>query len=653
MPSIIIRQFGGIRPAVKPDAGDTSQASIARNVNIEHGDLRAWRYPGIVTETPHTKVCSIYKHECCFIVSENPCASFAPSEAGCRRVFATGIHDWPSYARVNDPGENCCSELCELTWCRLGVPAPVNPITIVASQPPAAPLPGPVTTSDYDCTAEGNYKVQDYLGEVEYLNDPTNEDGEYVYAGPDDFCENVGLAANTDPWSLDAGLQLKKEPRSYVYTYVNEFGEESAPSPLIQPVDIDLQGIATLGFNIPPITGGFCDPIYIRIYRILPSHDKLPTISDQQTNEIGVLSGDNITSFIDSVDSAAFLVQEIPFRSGAFQIIDNPNVHLISEQLSTWENEVPRSDLKGIKMLENGSLVAFEGKNLWFSQPWQFHNWNCAMNLDDCILAIEVINGNIYVATDGYPYVISEQPAKVEDCSCCRSVVKISEPAPILSGCSMTKTNNGVMWATSTGLARLNGNGLQIVTHSYLREEDWMEWHPHQIKGVFYKGKYFGFNNKRGFIFDVTDGPYTSGYEAESGKFTELDLTPEAVYKSEDNKLYMSFDGQIHEWNISDTYMPYVWRSKMNVEGGLKNFSAMKVVFTRWLRTRRSPTPVTIRLYADGRLMFERKTNCSRPFRLPKGFDALNFHIEIEGIEQINEIHMATSMNELVALNNS
>jgi hypothetical protein len=51
--------------------------------------------------------------------------------------------------------------------------------------------------------------------------------------------------------------------------------------------------------------------------------------------------------------------------------------------------------------------------------------------------------------------------------------------------------------------------------------------------------------------------------------------------------------------------------------------------------------------------MFERKITCGKPFRLPKGYDGLNWEIELTGIEQINEVHMATSMTELVLLNNA
>lgn len=655
MPSIIINEFSGIKPArATSTSGDASRASVAQNVNIEHGDIRPWRYPAKIVETGKDVLRTIFRHECTFLGTDNPCASYTEGE--CDRVFSTGVAPWPAYAKV-PKGENCCPSFFDPQWCRLGVPAPVNPPSMVSVQSVEAASPKPVTTSNYDCTAEGNYKVADYLGEIEYQNDPANADGEYAYAGPDDFCENVGLAANTTPYSMDYGLQLKREPRSYVYTYVNEYGEESAPSPVSEVLDVDVDGKVTLGFNIPPMTDGYCDPESIYIYRILPVQDKLPPATPQEVTEIAIgsaMAGDDPTDFYGIVNSDAFFVMEIPYREGAFTVVDDPNVNQIGESLSTWESSLPRADLQNIQMLENGSLVASEGKNLWFSDPWRYNSWNCFMNLEDCIINFKVVGAHIYVTTDGHPYLIERDVnTQNNDCACCRNVNRLVEPMPNVSSRSLVKTNTGVMWASSSGLVRMSGNEMAVVTNDTLRYDDWQTYFPHRFHGEYYRGKYFGFNGDDGIIFDVVDGMYTSAYENDSGKLTTLNINPDAVYKADDNKLYMSFDGDIFEWDTASEFMPYTWRTRLHTEAGLRNYSTMKVVFSRWLRTRRSPTPVTVRLFAEGKLMFERQTFCSKPFRLPKGFDAINFQIEVTGTEQISEIHMATSVNELINLNNS
>lgn len=646
MPSIRIDRFGGMKPKNKRGQGDVSLASFAQNTNLEHGSVRPWRYPSMELDTGLDKTCSIHKEECCWLTSENPCASFTRGDTDCGRVFSTDVMPWPAYATLpNVNGDGCCETACEVTWCRLGVPKPINAPDLMGSDPIRLPVDMPVISQgNYDCTVKGNYKACDYLSTIDENGDPTLDPSIM-----DEYCDLQGFPTVDTEYAGDFGRQVNREPRAYIYTFVNEYGEESTPSDPSEVFDVDVDGNTVLGFNIPPMEDGYCDPTSIRIYRALPASG--PPTSDSINSSI---SGElNPLDYDASVSSGFFYVDEIPYSDGVFQYNDSIEPDCLGEANVSSENIPPMDCLSNIQMIENGSLVASNGKELWFTEPYRFHAWNCAMNLDDCIVNFKVARSYIYVATDGFPYVIESKTLEDGDCLCCRQVNKLLEPAPIVSGCSMVLTNTGVMWATNTGLVRMSGNEMKVVTHDIMSESDWQEYLPHQIKGEYYKGKYFGFNRDKGFIFDLTDGVYSDEYMGESGKFTELNITPDTVYRSDNNILYMSFDGDIFRWDAADTHMPFTWRSKLHVEGGLRNYSIMKVVFEDWLRTRTSPTAAKVRFYADDKLMFERTVTCSKPFRLPKGFDAINFQIEVTGTEPINEIHIATSKMELIALNNS
>lgn len=444
---------------------------------------------------------------------------------------------------------------------------------------------------------------------------------------------NLTLTDNpADCTDCEVGFERSREMRAYSYTFVNSYGEEGQPSPISDIVDADYDSTATIGLSIPPLEDGYEEPVFIRIYR-----------AGSGWSEEGEWEG-SMSDF--------FHVDDIPYQEGNFTYEDLADNSCLGETCMSECYYPPLDCLQNITSTDDGVLVASEGKNLWFSEPWRFHAWSCHLNLDDCIEAIVVNGAFIYVATTGHPYVISIKNAEV-DCTCCREVNKIQHPHPIACKKSMVKTHNGVMWASNTGLVQLSGGSLQIDTHDFMSEDDWQEWYPHDITGVYYKGMYLGFNSERGFIWDFNDGIYADSYPGESGKFTQLDITPYAAYVSKQNFLFLTFDGGIYRFDNSDTFMPYIWRSKLHVEGGLQNFSAMKIVFEKWLRTRKSPNPVIMRLYADGKLVFTRKVSCSRPFRLPKGYDALNWEIELQGIESIMEVHMATSMQELVLLNNA
>lgn len=571
MGSIRITDFGGLKPREHRGAGTPTRASVARDVKLWHGSLQPWRYPALkVAHGDH--IGTMAQFDCCFVTSENPCASFTTNDTNCNRVFATGVRDYPTYADLPQC-VGSCGEIPDLQWYRLGVRRATNPPSV----------------------------------------------SNFVLTNPDIECS-----------SCVTGVQTKREMRAYIYSFVNKYGEEGIPSRPSLILDVDIDSEATLGFSISPISAIQETPEFIRIYR--------------------AGSGWSETGKWEESTSDFFLVEEIPYQEGNFQWVDDVPASDLGETNMSDCHYQPLDTLQGMTATDDGALVAFEGKNLWFSEPWRAHAWECHLNLDDCIVNIKVNGAYIYVATTGHPYVVSIQNNE-KDCRCCREVNKLLVPAPCVSPRSMVKTQNGVMWASNAGLVQVTGGGsMQLETHSHIAEDDWLKWFPHDLQGVYFQGKYFGFNAERGFIWDMNDGIFT---ENDNMKFSELSLTPTAVFASRQDFLYMAFDGGIHMWDNADTFMPYTWKSRLNVEGGLSNFSAMKIVFEKWLRTRKSPNPVTMSLYADGKLVFARSVSCSRPFRLPKGYDALNWEIELSGIENVMEVHMATSMKELVLLNNA
>jgi hypothetical protein len=581
MGSLRITAFGGIKPKAMRNSQGPTSASVANDIKLWHGTAEPWRYPEKQIETGKTALCSIFAYKCCWLGSENPCANYTIGDVECPRIFSTGVMQWPAYATLENcnavdcQSGDCCGTFVEPTWCRLGVPKPQTKPTLVG---------GIVTPGGDPCT------------------------------------------------SCEGNKQNSMESRAYFYTFVNEYGEESAHSPISDIKDIDTDSSVTLGFSIPPVTDGYCNPVSIRIYR-----------AGSSVKDSGSWEG---------VTSDFFLVDEIDFQTGNFTHLEDTPPDMIAEPYVECHNSPPPEGLENITNLKNGVLVGSVGNKLWFSEPWKFHAWNCFMNLDDCIKAIAVSGDNIYVATNGSPYIVSINNTE-ENCRCCRSIVRVEESAPILCKRSMVSTPTGVIWASDVGLVRMTGNQVQIDTHSFMAEDDWQEWFPHDLQGVYYKGSYFGFNAQRGFIWHMLTGMYSEEFLGENARLSTLSLTPTAVHRTDQNGLYMVFNGDIYKWDSANTFMPYRWRTKLHTEGGLQNYSAAKVVFEKYLRTLKSPHPVVFRLYADDKLMFARNVICGKPFRLPKGYDALNWEIEIESVEQVNEIHLATSMSELTALNNS
>ena len=140
------------------------------------------------------------------------------------------------------------------------------------------------------------------------------------------------------------------ETRAYVYTFVNEWGEESAPSPASDPATGDITGTWNLSTLDQNFTGGLTpNPLAKRrIYR--------------------TVTGTN------SVDYRFVKEEDIGggFLATATDDVSTDSVSL-NESLSSNGWELPPSGLQGIVNMPNGILVGFVGRDLYFSEPYRPH----------------------------------------------------------------------------------------------------------------------------------------------------------------------------------------------------------------------------------------------------------------------------------------
>lgn len=436
---------------------------------------------------------------------------------------------------------------------------------------------------------------------------------------------------------VDYSWQYARENRTYGITYVNSLGEESTMSVSDQNVDIDVDGSATIGFFLPAGVATLHDITTVRIYRGLPLF----------VNEIADNSDPDAPS-----GSAFFLVGEIEYTPGQINYVDDLPAEDIGEAYVDHGADMPIEGLENITMTDSGSLVASDGKHLWFSEPFNYHAWNCFMNFDHCIEAIGVVGNSIYLATNANAYVLQDTVNESE-CRCCRSVATINEPTPIASKHSFVVTPTGVMFATHTGLVRITGEGMQYISLGFYTEDQWQKWLPHQLVAAYFKGAYYATNGDKGFIFDVREGYYVSRGVGEASGFTEMSLTPNAMYVSKQNELIMTFGGNITAWDESDTFIPYTWRSSLFVEGGTTNIGYGKIVFSDYIGRRPVPHPVMFKLIVDDKVVFQRRVQDSTIFTLPRGYESVNFHFEIEGIQEVMEVHLASTKRELTLISNT
>jgi hypothetical protein len=178
--------------------------------------------------------------------------------------------------------------------------------------------------------------------------------------------------------------------------------------------------------------------------------------------------------------------------------------------------------------------------------------------------------------------------------------------------------------------------GLQLVTEDILTREQWQEFSPSSIIGFYWEGHYIGFyansTESKGFIFDPRGGKntfVTLGFHATAG-FNDL----------ENDELYLVVDGNVVKF-ASGSGLNFSWRTKKFYSPKPINPAVARVDCDDY-----SSTP-TFKLYADGVLKHTETVSDSNVFRLPSGYKAKEFEIELTGSSSINEFCVYESAGEI------
>lgn len=241
---------------------------------------------------------------------------------------------------------------------------------------------------------------------------------------------------------------------SYVYTFVNDLGEESAPSPASATV-LRPDGVAitvTTPAGVPTGT----DPDYgittKRIYR--------------------AATGSSGTVFL--------FVAEIPLATTEY--VDSIPDTELGEALESEDWDLPPSDLRGILALPNGVMVGFRRNQLCFSAQNRPHAWpvRYRLNTDTDIVGIGNIDTTVVIGTQSFPYVASgNDPAAY-------SMAKFEVPQACVSKRSFAYlTGIGVVFASPDGLIAVSGVGqVRNLTETIFTREQWQALEPESIIAV-------------------------------------------------------------------------------------------------------------------------------------------------------------------------
>lgn len=229
----------------------------------------------------------------------------------------------------------------------------------------------------------------------------------------------------------------------------------------------------------------------------------------------------------------------------------------------------PPTDLTGIISMPNGMLVGFVdgGRALRFCEPFQAHAWpeRYKRVLPDDIVGIAAFDINLAVVTTGVPHLLTgTDPAAM-------SPKKFEKPFPGLSRASVISTSDGALFATKNGLARIDLGGVAVFTEPLFLPEQWNALQPADIGCAFDGNRLFISTpvEHRMFTLNMVDGgAMVTAYQ----RMECMTADPQT------GDLYFVVGASAYRFDSFDTAPSVMdWMSRQHVEPKPFNLGAAKV----------------------------------------------------------------------------
>lgn len=639
MTSIALKSFAGETPRVRPDALPDNAAQSASNCEVHNGDLRPLRADGAL----HT-----FGAEDRSVYTEDGVTFFTwPYEVHAARspVIDDTYHRTYFTAPIGPDGYGL--RVTNATPSALGgLPSPAYGVGVPT--PTYAPVLSTVertTLRGYSGVYLGAHLAWYDAGAVHDVADitptataalraytftpPTRPAGVSAsaelrmtlamhHSGGELF--RVQLTAGAEPQRTEAlpgGVELSftaggtitlswgvYETRAYVYTRSNVWSEESAPSPAalidvtyMQDVYVDVQ-----------MTG---DPNYlaadtVRIYRTFGTS----TSYVHAPADLLSVSPSNVYRY-----------QDLTWRASD-----------VGSALPSLDWQPPPTHLYGLTSLPGGVLAAFDGRQVYFSEPYHPHAWPYSVSFPHAVRGMRAAAQGMVVTTAAGCYlVLGAHPRSMQP-------QKLPVPQAGISHRSMAQVNGAVVFASHDGLVTVTGSqasldaSLQLFTRELWREtyEPWFD----ALELAYHDGMLLGRvpGAAVGFLVRLEEpaNTFTRIYRYMTGGMYHLAAT-DTLYCMHNGTLYAFRDGY-------GTPDQLYWQSKDFRLPAPMNFGAVYL---------RADGPVTVTLYADGETWHEFTAAGTGYYRLPAGKRALQWSVALQTQSRVQEFVMAQSMGEL------
>ena len=445
----------------------------------------------------------------------------------------------------------------------------------------------------------------------------------------------VGVPTPTTPPVATATEECSRtaDSRAYVYTYVNKWYEESAPSPASNIVRVnDGSTVLVTGIALPPDGYGI---IGANLYRATTGWQ----VADGKTQK-------PLTDYLH--------VGFVEFPSTTFT--DTVKLIGLGHVCETEKVRMPPAGMRNVCKIDGVvRLAGTTSHEVHMTENFQLHNWPVKydLTLPHNIVHMGCLDQKLYVTTDAIPYVIDV--SSCEDMKC-TPVLDVPAPLPDIScgySHSAIITPFGYIYSSPIGAVLIDPKaGWHILTAKWFSENDWRRLMPDTVQFAYWEGYLFIISDKVTLLLNINGDPYGDMKDAE---LTTLDNyfqynVPTDMETQGTGDCMMLIGSKLYVWNKADSLVEFTWRSRALTANGDSGATSRVPDSSVPLSFGWCPASVKIRsklvdfsLRTSLHEIFHRVVAGERPIRLPRMGRHLEYFVELKGVEPVEFITLGTS----------
>ena len=420
------------------------------------------------------------------------------------------------------------------------------------------------------------------------------------------------------------------DARSYVYTYINKYFEESAPSPASNVVRVnDGSRVVVSGIALPP--NDYDDVIGARIYRATT----------------GVIRADGKEQ---KTQTEFLYVGSVDFPTTTF--VDTIKGVGLGEALETHKVRPAPEGLRNIVAIEGVvRLAGTTGNQVHMTENFQLHNWPAKydLTLDSQIVHMGALDQRLFVTTDTVPYVIDVSSCEDLKCS---PVMDIQQPLPDIScghASSAIITPHGFVYSSRVGLILIDPKAQwYVLTARWFSEDDWAQVRPETVRLGYWEGFLFIVTDTVTFLLNINGDPYG---DMKGAELVTLSDCPVDLHQTSTGAMMLMQDGAVWVWNSGDKLREYLWVSRelpgnhsAGYNDGLPDrdmpLGSMWSPVSAKVRTQETTFTLHHPLRND---VFSRVVLDERPFRLPRVGRHMWYKVQFSGVRPVEYAELGTA----------